>query len=191
MDVDGSGSVNDDSLLHVASTTPGIVTAGLERNTSSKTSKYGLLLVPRPVFELFVFASLYAFFRFLILSLHCLSVFSVPALFTASTILLQASILLLLSMSSTLSFHSGTNTSVCSSGHFALFLAPFADSLSCKSCEFLPSELCDRPISLVATEERAAEYGTVAVALRRKFGANPSRNGNVACATSDGAKCPV
>ena len=75
--------------------------------------------------------------------------------------------------------------------HFALFLAPFADSLYCKSCEFLLSEICDGPISLVATEEGAAEYGTVAVALRRKFGANPSTNGNAACGASDGAKCPV
>ena len=60
-----------------------------------------------------------------------------------------------------------------------------------QSCEYLPSELCDGPISLVATEEGAAEYGTAAVALRRKFGANPSTNGNVACGASDGAKCPV
>ena len=61
----------------------------------------------------------------------------------------------------------------------------------CQSCEYLPSELCDGPISLITTEEDAAEYETAAVALRRKFGANPSTNGNLACGASDGAKCPV
>lgn len=42
VDVDGSGSVNSDCLLCVNFTTPGILTTGLEPNTSSKTSKCGL-----------------------------------------------------------------------------------------------------------------------------------------------------
>lgn len=132
VDVDGSGSVNDDSLLCVDFRTPGILTTGLEPNTSSKMWNF---LVPLPVFELFVFASLYVCFRFRILSLYCLSVFSGPALFTAASILSQASTLLLLSVSSTPSFHSCTYTSVWSSNHFALFLASFAKFLFCSSSE--------------------------------------------------------
>ena len=41
-----------------------------------------------------------------------------------------------------------------------------------QSCKYLPSELCNGPISFVATEEGTAKYGTAAVALRRKIGAN-------------------
>ena len=60
---------------------------------------------------------------------------------------------------------------------------------------FLLGELCDEPVSLVATDGESerrscngpAEDGTVAVVgLNGKFGANPSTNGNVTCDASDG-----